>query len=102
MNDQELTQAIRDYIKSLYSANYNGYLKAEKVDSEYKMSIGVPSYMFPTVIAGNFDSDEDFLNYIYEELRTRNYMKQDHYKVVKLDKEGIVPTPLTTPSYEYI
>jgi len=102
MNEQELTQAIHDYIKTLYNADYNGYLKVEKTDTEYKFIIGIPSYMFPTVTAGEFNSDEEFLDYIFEDLRIRNYMKQDYYKVIRLDEEGIIPTPLRSPSYQHI
>lgn len=102
MNEQELTQAIHDYIKTLYKADYNGYLKVEKVGTEYKFIIGIPSYMFPTITAGEFNSDEEFLNYVFEDLRIRNYMKQYYYKVIRLDKEEIIPTPSRSPSYQYI
>lgn len=102
MNEQELAQEIRDYIKSLYNADYIGYLEVEKLNPGYKMSIGIPSYMFPTVLAGDFETDEEFLDYIFEDLRTRNYLRQDYYKVIRLDKEGIVPTPSTIPNYEHI
>jgi len=38
-----------------------------------------------TSIAGDFTSDEEFLGFIYEELRKRNYMRVDYYKVVRTD-----------------
>lgn len=83
MTELELTQAIRDYIMSSYNANYVGYLIVEKLNPGYKMSIGIPSYMFPTTIAGDFSTDEEFLDFIFKELRERNYMRVDYYKGIR-------------------
>ena len=98
MNELELEQAILDYIKINYKAEYTGFLKVEKFPSTYtefignpsnnpgpgyRMSIGIPNYMFPTTIACDFETDEEFLNYVYEEFRTRNYMRVYFYKVVR-------------------
>lgn len=84
MTEQELEQAIHDYIVTLYKAHYIGYLKVEKLDSGYKFSIGLPSYMFPTTIAGDYASDQDFLDFIFEELRIRNYMRVYFYKTHRI------------------
>lgn len=81
MTEIELAQAIRDYITTLYKACYIGWLQVEKLYPGYKMSIGIPSYMFPTTIAGDWETDESFLNDIYEELRIRNYMRVYFYEV---------------------
>jgi hypothetical protein len=43
--------------------------------------MGLPSYMLPTTISLECSSDDDFLNYIYNELKVRNYMRLDIYKV---------------------
>lgn len=98
MTELELEQAILDFIKTNYEANYTGYLKVEKFPSTfagfagnpndnpgpgYRMSIGIPHYLFPTTIACDFETDEDFLNYIYSELKTRNYMRVYFYKVIR-------------------
>jgi len=93
MTELELAQAILDYIKTTYNAIYIGYLKVEKLNPGYKMSIGLPSYMYPTTIACDLGTDEQFLNFIFEELRTRNYIRQDYYKVVRLRDGEDVPTP---------
>jgi len=75
---------IRDYIRIIYNANYIGSLIVEKFDGNiYRMSIAIPHYMFPTTIAGEFMTDESFLDYVYEELRIRNYMRVYFYKVVR-------------------
>jgi hypothetical protein len=51
----------------------------------YKFTMGVPSYMCPTTIAGDFSSDTEFLEFIYKELRERNYMKVDFYRVKRTE-----------------
>jgi len=81
MTELELEQAIRDYILTLYKACYIGWLKVEKFNPGYRLSLGIPSYMFPTTVAGDWETDTDFLNYIYEDLRVRNYMRVYFYKV---------------------
>lgn len=83
MDELELAQAIRDYIRSLYNADYVGYLVVEKLNPGYKVTIGIPSYMHPTSIAGDWATDEEFLNFVFEDLRIRNYMRVDFYKVVR-------------------
>lgn len=83
MSEIELAQMIRDYIKTLYNMEYVGRLEVEKSGSTYKFIIGLPSYMAPTMIASHQESDEDFLNFIYEELRTRNYARLEIYKVIR-------------------
>lgn len=85
MSELELEQAILDYIKTTYKAEYVGLLEVKKTGTSYMFFIGLPSYMIPTTIGYDTDSDEDFLNFIYEELRTRNYMRLDIYKVHRTD-----------------
>lgn len=65
----------------IYSAEYTGLLRVEKLTTGYKFTIGIPSYMVPTTLATNCETDEEFLNYIYSELRSRNYIRLDIYKV---------------------
>lgn len=83
MEEKELEQMIRDYIMTLYNAEYIGFLKVEKLNPGYKMSIGIPHYMFPTTFAGDFETDEEFLNAVYEDFKIRNYMRVYFYKVVR-------------------
>lgn len=85
MTTAELEQAILDYIKSWHNAEYVGKIEVTVENGIYKLTLGIPSYMFPTTISGEFSSDEDFLNFIYEEIRKRNYMKVDFYKVRRVE-----------------
>jgi hypothetical protein len=83
MDEIELTQAILDYITEFYKAEYTGYISVTREDTKYVVKLGLPSYMYLTTISGDFESDQDFLDYVYEELRTRNYMRVYFYKVVR-------------------
>ena len=83
MQRADLEQKILDYIKTLYKAEYTGLLEVTQDNDAYVFRIGLPSYMATTRIMGDFSSDDDFLNHIYEELRTRNYMRLDIYRIVR-------------------
>lgn len=83
MERPELVSKILDYIKTTYKAEYVGYINVIQNDDVYMFVIGVPSYMVPTSITCQANSDEEFLDNIYEELRTRNYMRLVIYKVIK-------------------
>lgn len=87
MQRPELAQKILDYIRTTYSAEYKGLLQVEQVDDIYDLIIGIPSYMARTHIACNANNDEEFLEYVYEELRTRNYVRQNVYKVIRTHEE---------------
>ena len=83
MQQLELINLIRDYIKNWYNAEYTGYLNVDKINGTYIFSIGIPSYMIPTTISIDCDTDEEFLNFIYAELRSRNYIRLEIYKVLR-------------------
>lgn len=84
MQVQELEQQIRDFIKSWSNAEFVGYLKVEKLNPGYKFIIGIPSYMAQTSIATDIDSPEEFLEFIKQELKSRNYIRQDYYRVYRM------------------
>lgn len=87
MRRPDLEEKILDYIKTLYKAEYKGLLEVNQDENAYVFRIGLPSYMATTRIMGDFSSDDDFLNNIYEELRTRNYMRLDIYRIVRQHEE---------------
>lgn len=77
----ELEQMIRDYIRTWYRAIYTGMLLVTKNNPGYTLTIGIPSYMIPTTINCDCDTDDEFLDFIYSELRSRNYIRLDKYVV---------------------
>lgn len=83
MERPDLVSKILDYIRTTYNAEYIGYINVFQEGNMYRFVIGIPSYMVPTSAFLETDSDDVFLAYIYEELRTRNYMRLVIYKVIK-------------------
>ena len=81
----ELEKKINDFITTTYKATYNGLLEVHKENTQYMFILGVPSYMSPTTISIDTEDEEIFLEYIYSELKVRNYMKVYFYKVIKKD-----------------
>jgi hypothetical protein len=86
MQVPELEEKILDYITTLYSAEYIGLIEVYRDETQYKLILGIPSYMTQTGIMCDADSDDEFLDYIYEELRTRNYVRKETYKVTREDE----------------
>ena len=83
MQEQELAKKIREYIKTLYNADFTGLLEVEKLNPGYKCILGIPSYMAQTSIATDIDDEAGFLNFIEKELKSRNYIRQDYYNVIR-------------------
>ena len=76
-----LRQQILDYIVNLYKANYTGPMKVTNENGLYTLMLGIPNIDTPTFISLQTDSSEEFLKYVFDELRTRNYMRVYFYKV---------------------
>lgn len=83
MDEVELAQTIRDYIKLLYKAEYTGLIRVDKLNPGYRCVLGIPSYMVQTSFAIDCETDDEFLKYVYEELRVRNYVRQEVYRVLR-------------------
>jgi len=81
MQRLDLEQTIHEFIRNWYRADYVGLLIVNEKNGYYTLVMGLPSYMLPTTISLECSSDDDFLNYIYNELKVRNYMRLDIYKV---------------------
>lgn len=80
---QELEKKIHDFIKECYKAEFTGLLKVSNDNGIYSLVLGIPSYMAPTTLSLQADSDEEFLNYVKKELVSNNYVRVDFYKIVK-------------------
>ena len=83
MEELELEQKIHDYITETYKAEYKGLLKVHKNNLGYSLILGIPSYMVQTSFAIDCETDDEFLKYVYEELRVRNYVRQEVYRVLR-------------------
>lgn len=70
-------------MKTLYSMDYSGLFKITYANGFYEFRIGLPSYMTGTNVTLETDSEEEFVKYLKEEIRTRNYARQLYYKVIR-------------------
>lgn len=80
---QLLEQKICEIMTQVYQAKYTGYIKVEYLNPGYKLILGIPSYMAQTSIATDIDDEAGFLNFIEKELKSRNYIRQDYYNVIR-------------------
>lgn len=85
MSETELVNNILAYIKLIYKADYVEYISVEKLNPGYKFKIGIPSYMMPTTLATDIDDETIFLDLVYTELRTKNYIRNFYYKINRTD-----------------
>ena len=84
MTHTELKQVILGYIRELYQCEYTGQLKITDLDPEgYKISLYLDGTEFPLVIAGQMPDDQ-FLVFLWKELRTRKLHQTKYYHIVKL------------------
>lgn len=87
MHKIELEEKIVGYMNDLYNVKYLGYIKVTEDNGQYTLELGLPSYMNITYISGQFTSDGEFLDYVKEELRKRNYIRLLKYKVTRTDEK---------------
>lgn len=80
---KNLEEKIHDQVMNLYSAKYKNRLEVEHKNGVYTLILGVPTDHNPTYISYQTDNPDDFLKYICEELRTRNYMRVRYHKIIR-------------------
>lgn len=86
MTHQDLKQVILDYFRTTYEAEFIGKLEIENLDPVgYKIKLYLDNDYYPLVIIADLP-DEEFIEYIKEELRSRKLHKTKFYKAIKLQK----------------
>lgn len=71
MSEQELEQVILDKLRAIYNAEYIGKLKVRKLDPiGYEIRLGMNTPECPDIIYAELE-DQDFLNFLDEELKHR-------------------------------
>lgn len=84
MTHTELKQVILDYIRELYKCEYTGSIKIEHLEPEgYKVSLYLNKSEYPVVIAAELPDDQ-FLVFLWEELRSRKLHRNTYYHITKL------------------
>lgn len=90
-----LKTKVKEVIEKTYNCELTCPLKVTKNDDLYKVLI-YTNVRLPFSIGGQFDTDEEFLEYLCKELKEskRNFTK--YYKIVRMDPEEI-PDPSEIP-----
>ena len=84
MTHTDLKQAILDCIRQLYKMEFIGEIKIEDLDPVgYKVSLNLDRSENPLVLIADL-SDEEFLDFIREEIRSRKLHKVKHYLATKV------------------
>lgn len=83
MTTEELKQVILDYIKDIYKAEYVGKIEVEELNPGYKVSLYIHGDEVPISIMADLPED-DFINFIKEEIRSRKLIKNDYWKIKKV------------------
>lgn len=88
MTHIELKQAIRDFCKCFYKAEFIGKIDITDLDpTGYKVDIYVNRSECPISIISDLEDDK-FLEFLKNELRVRNLVKFDHTNVLKILPEN--------------
>ena len=84
MTHLELKQAILEYMRDCLQVEFIGRIDIQDIEPEgYKVSFNLDNSENPVVIIADLP-DCEFLSFIKEELRSRKFHKQKHFKAVKL------------------
>ena len=89
MNNKELEKKIHDFIVKVYGAKYIGRLEVSNQNGMYTLLLGVPSPDFPTTITLQTDNPQEFLDYIEDELKNRDYMRVYYYNVKRKEQNEL-------------
>lgn len=88
MTHTDLKQAIRDFCKCLYKAEFIGRIDVIDLDpTGYRVDIYVNRSECPISIISDLQ-DNEFLEYLKNELRVRNLVKFGHTNVLKILPEN--------------
>ena len=84
MNDLE--KAVLDIIEEIYKKKFIGKLKVLKLKDveSYTLKLYVHQYD-PIVISADCKDAEDFLNFVRQELKSRQLIKANYFNVIKAD-----------------
>lgn len=99
MNNKELEKKIHDFIANVYKAKYIGRLEVSNQNGMYTLLLGVPSPDFPTTITLQTDNPQEFLDYIEDELKNRDYMRVYYYNVKRKEQNELQQERRKTNKY---
>lgn len=86
MTHTELKRVILDYILDTYKMEFVGTIKIEDLNPQgYKVSLNFNNSENPLVLIADYP-DEEFIQYIKNEIRSRKFQRTKYYKTTKLPR----------------
>lgn len=91
MQTQEIEQVIRDYFEQIYKAKYVSRLSVKEIKDRdevigYTLTLDMNNRDKPITMSSD-GTPEQFLAYIYEEIRSRQLIRVDYYDGHQIVKE---------------
>lgn len=84
MTPLDMSQVIRGYIRELYNLEYNKKIDVKNLEPEgYQLSLYLDGSIHPFVLMADLP-EQEFLQYVKEELRKRKLQKTKYFKLTKL------------------
>lgn len=83
-----LTDRIEKYLCERHEVKYTGKFQYTVDDTSYSLLWNLNNQDKPMVIAGDFESEEDFYNYVCKEIDTRKFFLRQYFILKHTDKDG--------------
>lgn len=82
---KELETKIHEYIEHLYKAKFTNRLEVNHSNGIFELILGLPVDDIPTTISLQTDDEEKFLEYVCNELKSRNYLRIKFLNVKRVE-----------------
>lgn len=87
-NQQYIMDKINEYLREVYCVEYTGGYRIYKDDIRYSLYLNFLNYDRPMIIAGEFFSDEAFIEYIKKQMRERSlFSTTQYFRLLKVDTQ---------------
>jgi len=81
MTTRELETIIKEYIELNYQAKYIAKLKVVKLNPGYELRLDLFNWMVPMTLQCDFEKDTDFLDYVFKEIKSSNFMRVEYSRL---------------------
>lgn len=86
--DSPIINKLNEYLISTYGVCYNKGYKIFIDEDNYTLYLDLNNPDRPTIIAGQFESEEDFTNYLIKEMRRRGLFRNEYFILYATDENG--------------
>lgn len=83
INQNYIMAKLNEYLMDVYCLYYRGGYTIYKMGDSYTLYIDFLNKDFPVIIAGDFLSDDDFIEYLKKEMRERGLFNTNYFEVTR-------------------